>query len=464
MRVLEETNRKFYKSVKIQTDLTPTDIFRRLAGEKKFLLESTLQHETKGKYSFIGSHPYQEVTGKDRVTTTIDHENQTKNIVNINALHYLKEQMPKDSTLPPLPFYGGAIGYVGYDAIRQFENIGEDLLDDIGMPDVHFMLFKNVVVVDHSSGDVYLVAANPDDEPEEILDERLEQLRKSLQHEVDDSEQPLGDLSFRPEISEADFIEKTKKAIEHIENGEVLQVVLSQRMIADLDGDPFPYYQKLREANPSPYMFYINFEDYVILGASPESFIQTAGDTVISNPIAGTRPRGKTAAEDEALMEELLQDEKEIAEHKMLVDLSRLDLSTVCEKGSIHLPVFMEIEKYEHVMHIVSQVHGKLKNNLSSVDALIACLPAGTVSGAPKVRAMQIINDLEEKKRGAYAGGVGYINFHHDLNMALAIRSLVVKDKKAYLQAGAGIVHDSNPQKEYEESLHKARSLQTLTE
>lgn len=463
MRVLEVTQQKFYKSVKLQTDLTPTDIFRRLQGEKKFLLESTLQHETKGKYSFIGSSPYQEIIGTDNLTTVIDYEQNTKETVTQHALQYIKEQMPKDPSVPPLPFYGGAIGYVGYDAIRQFEDIGENLPDDIGMPDVHFMLYKTAVVVDHGNDDVYLIATNPSNEPEEILDKRLEQLRKSLEFAIEHTETSLNELSFQPEISEDVFKEKTKIAKKHIENGEVLQVVLSQRMTSEINGDPFLYYQKLRKANPSPYMFYINFEDYVIFGTSPESFIQTTGHTVISNPIAGTRPRGETADEDHALMMELLQDKKEIAEHEMLVDLSRFDLSTVCEKGSIALPVFMEVEKYEHVMHLVSEVHGKLKKGYSSIDALIACLPAGTVSGAPKQRAMQIINELEEKKRGAYGGGVGYINFHHDLNMALTIRSLIVKDGKAYLQAGAGIVQDSSPQKEYEETLHKARSLQTLT-
>lgn len=462
MRALEEKSQKFYKSIKFQSDLTPTGIYQRLPGKKKFLLESTIQHETKGKYSFIGSDPYREIKGSGQTTVNLYSKDQTEQEVNENPLNYLKQIMPKNAAIPPLPFYGGAVGYVGYDAIREFENIGEPLPDDIQMPDVHLMLYKTVIVVDHNNQVVYLVATNPENESEEILDDRLEQLLNILETELHETPDQLEHLSFKPEMSEEEFKSKVKRAKKYIEDGEILQVVLSQRMIAEMKGDPFLYYQKLRKANPSPYMFYINFEDYVVLGSSPESLIQTSGETVISNPIAGTRPRGKTKTEDEAFMTDLLQDEKEVAEHKMLVDLSRFDLGEVCEKGSIVLPTFMEIEKYEHVMHIVSEVQGKLRKGASSIDALIACLPAGTVSGAPKVRAMQIINELEQKKRGAYGGGVGFINFHHDMNMALAIRSLIIKDGKAYLQAGAGIVEDSSPQKEFEETLHKSRSLQKL--
>jgi anthranilate synthase component 1 len=462
VRALEETCEKFYKSIKFQSDLTPAGIYQRLPGKKRFLLESTIQHETKGKYSFIGSDPYMEIKGTGQTTVALYHKDQTEQEINENPLNYLKQVMPKNQGLPPLPFYGGAIGYVGYDAIREFEDIGDELPDDIQMPEVHLMLYKTVIVVDHSNQVIYLVATNPENESEEVLDERLEQLLKILESELVEMEGELENLSFEPEVSEEEFKNKVNLAKKHIEDGEVLQVVLSQRMVANMQGDPFLYYQKLRKANPSPYMFYIDFEDYFVLGSSPESLIQTSGETVISNPIAGTRPRGKTKAEDEALMKDLLQDKKEIAEHQMLVDLSRFDLSTVCEKGSITLPTFMEVEKYEHVMHIVSEVQGKLRKGASSIDALTACLPAGTVSGAPKVRAMQIINELEEKKRGAYGGGIGFINFHHDMNMALAIRSLIIKDGKAYLQAGAGIVEDSSPQKEFEETLHKSQSLQML--
>lgn len=459
VRTAEMSTPKFYKAIKLQANLTPITIFKHLKGKKKFLLESTIQHETKGKYSFIGNNPYEEIKGTGNLTTAIHYEANTEKTIPENALEYVKKQLPKDPTHPPLPFHGGAIGYVGYDAIRQFEAIGKPLPDDIDMPDIHFMLYKNVVVVDHSNDDIYLIATNPDQQSEETLDERLEQLKDSLENEEEKTAKEVTNISFHPETTKEAFEEKVEIAKKHIVDGDIFQVVLSQRMKADIDGDPFSFYQKLRKSNPSPYMFYIDFEDYLILGASPESLIHTSGKKVVANPIAGTRPRGKTAAEDKALMKDLLQDEKEIAEHRMLVDLSRNDLGKVCEIGSIELPTFMEIEKYEHVMHIVSEVKGKLKEDISSIDALISCLPAGTVSGAPKIRAMQIINELEDKKRGAYGGGVGFINFHHDLNMALTIRSLIIKNQKAYLQAGAGIVYDSSPEKEYQETLHKAKSL-----
>ncbi|WP_235793338.1 anthranilate synthase component I [Virgibacillus salidurans] len=449
-----------YKFIKQNADtLTPIGIFKKLSGEKKFLLESSFQHEKKGKYSFIGSDPYQEIIGLGDMTTDIKHEKGTTETMNQNALLYIQEQLPKIDIDLPLPFYGGAIGYIGYDAIRQFENIGEDLPDELNMPDIHLMVYKNVIVFDHTKEIVYLIAMNPDHRPEAELDNRLQDLQHTLTAYADTIEDEISNVQFQPEITEKQFKEKVEIAKKHIHEGDIFQVVLSQRMKAAIDGDPFSFYRKLRKANPSPYMFYIDFEDYLVLGASPESLIQTTGNEVVTNPIAGTRPRGKTAAEDEALMEALLSDEKEIAEHRMLVDLSRNDLGRVCEIGSIELPTYMKIEKYQHVMHIVSEVHGKLKNDFTGVNALIACLPAGTVSGAPKIRAMQIINELEEKKRGAYAGGIGYINFNQDVNIALAIRSLVIKDTRAYLQTGAGVVYDSVPEKEFAETLQKAKSL-----
>ncbi|UJL46887.1 anthranilate synthase component I [Virgibacillus sp. NKC19-16] len=462
MELMKATNPKTvpYKFIKQNADtLTPIGIFKKLSGEKKFLLESSFQHEKKGKYSFIGSDPYQEIIGLGDMTTDIKHEKGTTETMNQNALLYIQEQLPKIDIDLPLPFYGGAIGYIGYDAIRQFENIGEDLPDELNMPDIHLMVYKNVIVFDHTKEIVYLIAMNPDHRPEAELDNRLQDLQHTLTAYADTIEDEISNVQFQPEITEKQFKEKVEIAKKHIHEGDIFQVVLSQRMKAAIDGDPFSFYRKLRKANPSPYMFYIDFEDYLVLGASPESLIQTTGNEVVTNPIAGTRPRGKTAAEDEALMEALLSDEKEIAEHRMLVDLSRNDLGRVCEIGSIELPTYMKIEKYQHVMHIVSEVHGKLKNDFTGVNALIACLPAGTVSGAPKIRAMQIINELEEKKRGAYAGGIGYINFNQDVNIALAIRSLVIKDTRAYLQTGAGVVYDSVPEKEFAETLQKAKSL-----
>ncbi|RDW21202.1 anthranilate synthase component I [Oceanobacillus chungangensis] len=453
-------NEYSFKSTKQHAgNLTPIDIYRQLPGKKKFLLESTFQHQKKGKFSFIGANPYQEIIGNGPRTTVITCEKDTRVMVDQHALDYLKEHLPKIELDFHFPFYGGAVGYIGYDSIRLHEDIGNMLPDNLDMPDIHFMVFKDIIVFDHTDKTISLIVLNHNLQADTILDDRLEQLKKVLSKSIEPLIQQKANLDFQAEMTEKKFIENVNIAKTHLEQGDVFQVVLSQRFSAKMDVDPLSFYQKLREANPSPYMFYIDFASYLLLGASPESLVQTTGQEIVTNPIAGTRARGKSQAEDEALATELLQDEKEIAEHRMLVDLSRNDLGRVCEVGSITIPTYMTIEKYQHVMHIVSEVKGVLRRDLSSIDALIACLPAGTVSGAPKIRAMQLINELEEKKRGVYGGGIGFINFNHDLNIALAIRSLVIKDKQAILQSGAGIVYDSDAKMEYQETLNKAKSI-----
>lgn len=454
-----------YKLRKKNADtLTPITIFKRLDGERKFLLESSFEHEKKGKYSYIGSDPYLEVIGHGDITTVIHHETGEEKKYKKDPLQYLKENLPKIDLDLPLPFTGGGIGYVGYDAIRQYEDIGPHLPDELNMPDVHFMIYKNLLIYKHSNESVSLVTINVDDEQESVLDQRLDLLETALKNDMDTTETEMTNVDFQSDMSEESFKEKVKAAKQYIDNGEASQIVISKRMKTKIDGDPFSYYRKLRIANPSPYMFYIDFGPYLIVGASPESLIQTTKDYIVTNPIAGTRARGKTDEEDTQLMEELLADQKEISEHRMLVDLSENDLAKVCDSDSITIPTYMKVEKYQHVMHIVSEVHGKLKQNLTSIDALIACMPAGTVSGSPKKRAMQIINELENTKRGFYGGGIGYIGFNHDLNMALAIRSIVIKDHHAYLQTGAGIVQDSNLDSEFAETLHKARSLMEVNQ
>ena len=459
---MPNTNKNFHYLKIATNNLTPIQVLKKLSGSKKFLLESTFQHEQKGKFSFLGMNPYEEVIGRDNQTTIINLESKKTEIKEENALLYLKNHLPMMDIDLPLPFFGGAVGYIGYDSIRQFEDIGNPLPDEMDMPDLHFMIYKDVIVFDHTNNFIYLIAVNTDNQAENILDARIQKLKESLDSAEIQVDIDFEGIHFEPATTEESFKEKVNIAKEHIKQGDVFQVVLSQRMTAKIHEHPsfpFSFYQSLRKANPSPYMFYIDFEDYLILGASPESLVQTSGSEIVTNPIAGTRPRGKTAAEDESFKNELLSDEKEIAEHRMLVDLSRNDIGRVCEINSITIPTYMKVEKYQHVMHIVSEVKGRLKKNFSGIDALITCLPAGTVSGAPKIRAMQIINKLEEKKRGAYGGGIGYINFNHDLNIALTIRSLVIRDNIAHVQAGAGIVFDSVPENEYRETLNKARSL-----
>lgn len=449
-----------FRIEKVNADtLTPIGIFKALSGDKKVLLESSFDHGKKSKYSYIGADPYQEIIGVDDQTTVINHETGERHDFQEHALYYLKNNLPKLELDLPLPFTGGAIGYVGYDAIRSFEDVGVHLPDDLNMPDIHFMLYQNLIIYDHDKAEVTLVAINIDHLETKVLDQRIDLLKQSLHSNTDFTEVNTDHIEFTSKMTKETFEEKVRIAKDYIKQGVCSQIVVSKRMEAQIKGDPFSYYRKLRIANPSPYMFYLDFGDYLILGASPESLIQTAGEKLMTNPIAGTRPRGKTNKEDEALKADLLADKKEVAEHDMLVTLSQIDLERVCIRDSITTPIYKRVEMFQHVMHIVSEVHGTLKEDLTSIDALIACLPAGTISGTPKLKAMQIINELESIKRGFYGGGVGYIGFNHDVNLALAIRSLIIKDAIAYLQSGAGIVNDSDPETEYMETIHKARSL-----
>jgi anthranilate synthase component I len=323
------------------------------------------------------------------------------------------------------------------------------------------MFFEVFIVFDHLEQKIYLVGT-----PllAQTTTEELEREISSLKNEILTKLDyvPVSTVEFSPftsEVVKAEFIKKVEKAKEHILYGDIFQVVLSQRLKAKYKGNPFEFYRKLRIQNPSPYMYFIDFGMSVIAGTSPESLIKVHGDKVITNPIAGTKPRGKSIEQDLEIEKALVQDEKELAEHKMLVDLGRNDLGKICEFGSVRLEKYLQVERYKYVMHLVSEVSGKLKNSQTALDALIACLPAGTVSGAPKIRAMEIINDLEESKRGVYGGAVGYISANGNIDFALAIRTMLLKDGFAYIQAGAGIVHDSIPEQEYQETLNKLKAF-----
>ena len=439
--------------------LTPISIYQRLTGSKKFLLESSLKHENSGRFSFIGAEPFMELIGNGN-SSQIKKGNETEYVLE-KPLEVLKKLLPQSSTKIEtlFPFIGGAVGYVGYDSIRQYENIGEIPNDEIQTPDVHFLFFEVLVVFDHLEQKVYLVASPQKDGS--TLEELQLQLTKTRQEikkgTLDDEAKEVSLTSFQAAMTKQEFVDNVQKAKTYIEEGDIFQVVLSQRLKAQIEGDPFSLYRKLRIKNPSPYMYYFDFDGYSIAGVSPESLIKVKGKQVITNPIAGTRPRGKSAADDESFATELLADEKELAEHKMLVDLGRNDLGRVCEFGTVQVTKFMQIEKYKHVMHLVSEVEGKLVEDFAPIDALTSCLPAGTVSGAPKIRAMEIINEMESCKRGIYSGAIGYVSGNGNLDFALTIRTMVIKGNQAYIQAGAGVVHDSIPEKEYEETIHKLK-------
>ncbi|MED3758086.1 anthranilate synthase component I [Peribacillus frigoritolerans] len=458
MNNLDEKKILRFKMDTIEGDIhTPIAIFQKLDGDQKFLLESSNSHHDNGRYSYLGSKPYLEVTSlADRVNVK-DIETGDQIVKDINIIEFLKKELLVEIEEVPThlpPFNGGAIGYMGYDIIRLYENIGPVPPDSLQMPDAHFLFYKELYIFDHVLQKIHLLTA----------EENSEKSLLGMKDKINQASKPSKEISseyleFKSNFSQDEFEKMVLEAKSAIIAGEVFQVVLSQRFKADFDGEPFDAYRRLRLANPSPYMFYIEFGDYTIIGSSPESLISVSSGTVHVNPIAGTRPRGKTDEEDKGFEKSLLMDEKELAEHKMLVDLGRNDLGRVCEIGSIHLTEEMEIQRYQHVMHIASKVSGKLREGYTSLDALTVCLPAGTVSGAPKIRAMELINELENCKRGMYSGSIGYIGFGGDLDMALAIRTMIIKDGKAYVQAGAGIVYDSDPKTEYEETQNKARAL-----
>lgn len=431
--------------------LTPITVFNRLEGQRKCLLESSLKTSETGRYSFIGADPSKGYIGRENHLTEIDYASGIETEHFGKPLEVIKNLMPDyEAEVDGLPFTGGALGYIGYDAIGAYEPVDSARKDSLGMPDIHLQLYETVVVFDHVKNDVTIISFEGKVEKVEqqlLLPEKMEQ---------DKNQQAL---KFESKTDAASFREQVEKAKGHIRKGDIFQIVLSQRLSSSYEGEAFTLYRQLRKQNPSPYQFFIEFDEYAIVGASPESLLTIRKGLMVTNPIAGTRRRGETAVEDERLADELIHDEKERAEHQMLVDLSRNDVGRVAEVGTVEIPKYMVIEKYQHVMHIVSEVTGKLNSAMHPIDALVSCLPAGTVSGAPKVRAMQLIREFEEERRGVYGGAIGYFGFNGNLDVALAIRTFVVKDGQVHVQAGAGIVHDSDPQSEYEETLHKARSL-----
>lgn len=440
------------KMRKIDGDsLTPIVIFNRLQGKRKCLLESSLKTSVTGRYSFIGADPSKAYIGNGNTLKEVDFRTGLETSHTGKPLELLKSLIPVyEAEVEGLPFTGGALGYIGYDAIQAYEPVEAAVRNSLQMPDIHLHLYETIVVYDHVKNDITIISF------ENKLDEVEAQLFSPDTLFEQEKQQPL---QFSSKTDAAMFRAQVEQAKEHIRNGDVFQLVLSQRLTAAYAGDAFQLYRKLRKENPSPYQFFINFEDYAVVGASPESLLTIRNGHMVTNPIAGTRKRGRTEKEDAFLANELMNDEKERAEHQMLVDLSRNDVGRVAEVGSVKIPKYMMIERYQHVMHLVSEVTGELNSAMHPLDALVSCLPAGTVSGAPKVRAMQLIQKFEEERRGVYGGAVGYFGFNGNLDVALAIRTFVVKDDQVHVQAGAGIVYDSDPQAEFEETLHKARSL-----
>jgi anthranilate synthase component 1 len=436
---------------------TPVSAFLKLRGQgPAFLLESAEQGLRFGRYSFIGFAP------REVIRWSLGDAGDPYEIA---ASAVARASQALDAGLPP--FAGGAVGYFGYDLVRTVEPLGAPNDDQLGLPDMALMLTDVLVVFDHLKHTLTILAnvdAGDEDLPAAYAraTDAIEDVRRRLEAPVP---HPAGPLPIRPlpefrsNMTRERFEEVVARIIEYVYAGDAFQVVPSQRWSAAVEVDAFSIYRGLRVVNPSPYMYFLDFGDFQLAGASPEPLITVSGRRVSTRPVAGTRPRGADAAQDAALEMELLADPKEVAEHMMLVDLGRNDLGRVCEYGSVRVEALKEIERYSHVMHIVSTVSGTLREGVGAMDALRATLPAGTLSGAPKVRAMQIIDELEPVKRGGYGGAVGYLAYSGDLDTAIHIRTVVVKDGVAHVQAGGGTVAEAMPANEFRESEAKARAV-----
>jgi anthranilate synthase component 1 len=448
--------------------LTPVSAFLKIAehSDYAFLLESVEGGEKVGRYSFLGKDPFLILRSRGG-RTTIDRAGQTSESDKpfIAAARELMAGF-HSPFVPGLPrFTGGAVGYLGYDAAAWFEPVElqptADVEDEAG-----FMLFDTVLAFDHVRHRI-LIVANARITGDENLESlyqfaraKIEFVERELERTLSRTAQPDGAaVAITSNVSRDEFEANVRTAKEYIAAGDIYQVVLSQRFETQFDADPFMAYRALRHVNPSPYMYFLRMGGRSIVGSSPEMLVRVEGHLMQTHPIAGTRPRGRSEEEDTRLGEELKRNEKERAEHVMLVDLGRNDLGRVAIYGSVKVPTYMTLERYSHVMHLVSIVEGRLSDKHDRLDALVACFPAGTVSGAPKVRAMEIIAELENRRRGVYAGAVGYLDFAGNLDFCITIRTVVIEDGRAYVQAGAGIVADSNPAAEYEETRDKARAV-----
>lgn len=447
---------------------TPLSLYLKLANQPySYLLESVQGGERFGRYSIIGLPAGTRIVARGREVEVIDNGQVIESASDINPLDFVKSYQARFRTPPydGLPrFTGGLAGYFGYETVRYIERRLADTrkADSLDVPDVLLMVSEQLAVVDNLSGKLYFIVYADPAQPDayEKAKTRLQELIQLMRKPVSVPEA----RAYAPTVAESEFGETGFKAAvdrakQYIFDGDIMQVVLSQRMAQAFPAPPLSLYRALRSLNPSPYMFFYDMGDHHVVGASPEILVRLEGDTVTARPIAGTRPRGNTREQDVALAEELLADPKERAEHVQLMDLGRNDVGRVAQTGSVKVTDSMVIERYSHVMHIVSNVEGKLKPGMDAIDVLKATFPAGTVSGAPKVRAMEIIDELEPSKRGIYAGAVGYLGFNGDMDVAIAIRTGVIKNNVLYSQAGAGIVADSVPDNEWIETQNKARAV-----
>ena len=458
---------------------TPVSVYEKLVGDAPgFLLESVEGGERWARWSFIGWRPEFTLLSRDGSCWI---EGNGPELPDGDPLDVLEKTLQLYRTPDPAelgfdggvpPLFAGAVGFLSYDAVRYVERLPNRPLDDRGLPEMAWQFFGSLAIVDRFRQSVHLVRNVfvgedvAEDYRSAIADlmDAAELLGRPQDYGVRTRPQFIGRPGFRANMTRSEFENAVRIAIDYIKSGDALQVVPSLRLEIDFDGDPFEIYRSLRLVNPSPFLFFVRQPDLSIVGSSPELMTRMRDGVATSRPIAGTRPRGKTPEEDDRLALELLSDPKERAEHVMLVDLARNDLGRVCEYGSVEVDELMIVERYSHVMHIVSEVSGRVRGGVGSVDLLRATFPHGTVSGAPKVRAMEIIDELEPTARGPYAGAVGYLDFRGNVDTAIALRTLVAAKGKAWIQAGAGIVADSDPSREYEESMNKAAAVLAAVE
>jgi anthranilate synthase component 1 len=477
---LEQTKElsKEYNLIPVYSEIladleTPVSAFIKIDQKRhSFLLESVEGGENVGRYSFLGSEPSLIFKAKGKKYEIIEdgkflkESGESENPINKlrEMVSHYKPYSPAD--LPP--FFGGAVGYLGYDTIRLIEDIPETNPDELDIDDIYFIFTDSIIIFDHAKHKLKIVYNLYVDNQTDI-EKEYKRAVQNIQYTVNLLNTPLkipenqksdGEIKINTNLNKEQFSEMVETAKEYIKAGDIFQVVISRRFSADIKGiEKINFYRALRSVNPSPYMFYLHFDNLHVIGSSPETLVKLTNNKVMVKPIAGTRRRGKNA-EDEVLMQkELLADEKEIAEHVMLIDLGRNDVGRVSKYGTVHVPQKMVIEKYSHVMHIVSTVEGELKENLDAFDVFSATFPAGTLSGAPKIRAMEIIEELEPVKRNIYGGAVGYFSFNGNMDVCIAIRTAVIKDNVIYVQSGGGIVYDSKSELEWLETKNKASAL-----
>ena len=447
---------------------TPLSTYLKLAdGPYSYLFESVQGGEKWGRYSIIGL-PCKKVFRISGYEVTVLDKGKIQETITVEDPLIWIEELQAEFRVPEIEgmpkFSGGLVGYFGYDTIRYIEPRLKHCPnpDQLGLPDILLMLSEELVVLDNLSGKLFIIVhADKDgfEEAEVRLDWLTNQLDSHISHPAKTRSVKVNEADFVSGFTQQGFEDAVLKVKDYIVEGDAMQVVLSQRMSIPFSARPLDLYRALRSLNPSPYMFYLDLGDFHVAGSSPEILTRLEDGRVTVRPIAGTRPRGKTEAEDKLLEKELLADPKELAEHLMLIDLGRNDIGRIAKIGTVNLTENMVIERYSHVMHIVSNVTGKLQKGLSAMDVLRATFPAGTVSGAPKIRAMEIIDELEPVKRGVYAGAVGYLSWHGNMDTAIAIRTAVIKDKTLHIQAGAGIVYDSVPRNEWDETMNKGRAV-----